>query len=258
MHKDNLKIYGRRGASSGADAGVRRLAPTFGKTRFLTSSPKAGGQLVVESEAERLFSHLLTLDPRVRRFAAQPFTVDLIDHRILRNKAAVTEAVAKHKGRQGPKFYTPDFSVDWHALPRSACETKLEGFEGDADYQSKLDRAHPILEASGYRFLRVVIPADPRWPLRSNIGLLTKAASRQDVLPPDGLIAAVETAVCDGAVPLGTLCRDLAISPSLIPALLVSGVLQGNVVRQHLNSAMALSLAHGDLSHLEVVDQVLR
>ena len=104
----------------------------------------------------------------------------------------------------------------------------------------------------------MVIPIDPRWPLRSNIALLTHADSRRDLLPSAEVISKIEAFIGDGAVTLGSLCQSVGLSPSLIPVLLVAGVLQGDVAHQQLNSAMTLSLAHGDLTHLEVVDEVGR
>ena len=116
----------------GLDSGVRRLHRPLGKPFFLTYSPKSGGQLVVESDVERLVAHMLTLDPRVQSFKAQPFTVDLIDRRIHKSAQALTEAKARHRGRRGQKFYTPDFWVKWHAGGGTAIEVKVEGYEGDA------------------------------------------------------------------------------------------------------------------------------
>ncbi|MBN6207494.1 hypothetical protein JYK21_13550 [Ralstonia pickettii] len=84
--------------------------------------------MAVESDSERLVAHMLTLDPRVKRFKAQPLTVDLIDRRLLRTREAVTEARARYKDRDGPKFYTPDFEVNWHSISRSIIEVKLEGY----------------------------------------------------------------------------------------------------------------------------------
>ncbi|WP_164962404.1 hypothetical protein [Rubrivivax sp. JA1026] len=94
--------YGTRGRLGGADGGIRRVAPSFGKVLHLTSSDKAGDRFAVESDAERLVSHLLTVDPRVRRFEPQPFTVDLVDGRILRSREAVAEARQKHRQRTEP------------------------------------------------------------------------------------------------------------------------------------------------------------
>ena len=248
--------YGRRSKLNAADAGVRRVASTYGKVQFLTYSSKAIGSVAVESDTERLVAHMLTLDPGVSRFQTQPFTVDLIDGRLLKTPEAVTEARAKHRFRLGPKFYTPDFAVDWLNLPRSALEVKLEGYVGDETYASVLGRGAEILESNGYRFTKVVMPANPKHPLRSNLPLLRKAASRGDLWPDAALVERIETLCGEHPVTLKDLCAALALSPNLVPALLVSGTLCGNVVRQRLEGVMELSAAYGDLGHLALLDEV--
>ncbi|WP_429347312.1 hypothetical protein [Paraburkholderia sp. Clong3] len=237
------------------DAGIRRIAPTFGKALFLTYSTKSSGQLVVESDEERLVAHMLALDPRVSVFKAQPFKVDLIDGRLLKTPEAVNEARLKHKDRKGPKFYTPDFAVDRHTAPRSAIEVKREGHDGDDDYKSVLEQAKQILEAGGYLFSTVVMPAGPH-PLRSNLPLLKKAASRSDLWPSPDFVQRIE-AVCAGRrMTLRMLCAELDLSPNLVPALLVSGAVGADVVRYAIHGEMMLAPTLGDLSHLELLEEV--
>lgn len=248
--------YGRRSKLNAADVGVRRVASTFGKVQLLTYSSKSIGSIAVESDTERLVAHMLTLDPRVSRFQAQPFTVDLIDGRLLKTPEAVTEARARHKFRQGPRFYTPDFAVDWLTLPRSALEVKLEGYVGDEIYASVLGRGADILESNGYRFTKVVMPANAKHPLRSNLPLLRKAASRPELWPDASLVERIETLCGERSVTLKDLCAALDLSPNLAPALLVCGTLSADLVRQRLEGAMALSAAYGDLGHLALLNEV--
>lgn len=249
--------YGRRSKLVVADKGVRPVAPTFGRVRHLIYSAKCTGEMVVESDAERHTSHMLTLDPRAKGFSTQPFTVDLIDHRLLKTPDAVAEARKKHSNRIGPKLYTPDFSVDWIGLPRSAIEVKLEGFEGDDYYLTMLGLGSAIIEAHGYRFTKVVFPGNPRHPLRSNLPLLKKAASRLDLWPDTVLAQRISDICAQHPVSLKELCHQLNMSPDLVPALLVSGCVAAKLSMQHLNGTMLLSAAFGDLSHLELLDGVL-
>ena len=248
--------YGSRGKRlANADAGIRRVAPSFGKALFLTYSTKSSGQLVVESDEERLVAHMLTLDPRVRAFKPQPFKVDLIDRRLLQTSEAVAEARLRHKDRQGPKFYTPDFAVDRHSAPRSAIEVKREGHDGDDDYKAVLKQAAQILESAGYLFSTAKMPASPH-PLRGNLPLLRKAASRSDLWPSADLIQKIQ-AVCAGQhVTLRTLCEELNLSPNLVPALLVSGAVSADVASHAIRGEMVLTSAFGDLSHLELLERV--
>ncbi len=252
----NKYSYGSRGHLAGADAGIRRVAPTFGKALFLTYSTKSTGQLVVESDAERLVAHMLTLDPRVRAFKPQPFKVDLIDRRVLKTPEEVVEARLKHKHREGRKFYTPDFSVDWHNRPRSITEVKIEGRMLVEEDQLALERASEILEAHGYRFSTAKMPASPRHPLRSNLPLLKKAASRSDLWPSPELVRKIETVCAGRSMTLRTLCAELDLSPNLVPALLVSGAVGADVVRYAIHGEMILAPALGDLSHLELLEEI--
>lgn len=250
--------FGSRGRSTLADASVRSVAPTFGKVRFLTYSEKASGRMAVESDSERLIAHMLTLDPRVQRFIPQPLTVDLVDRRLLRTRDAVTEAKAKHRTRSGAKFYTPDFEAYWHGSSRSMIEVKVEGYSGDDEYERTLAHGAEVLMANGYRFATVVVPANPKHPLRSNLPLLRQAASRRDIWPTPDVVRAIET-ICNGApILLGKLCGELGIVPNHVPALLVSGAVSAEVERQSINGAMLLQPAYGDLSHLELLEGLMR
>lgn len=231
--------YGSRGSVGGADVGVRRVAPTFGKVLLLTSSAKSSEALAVESDAELLTVDMLTLDPRVKRFDTQPFTVDLIDGRLLRTAEEVSAARARHRGREGNKFYTPDVGVEWHDGPQSAVEVKLEGYEGDQD----LGLAQSILESYGYRFQRVVIPANPTHPLKRNLPLLRQATMRQDLWPSAELLERIQGLFAEGPVLLGQACPALGISPNLVPVLLACGAVSADLFSCHIHGAMQLVLA---------------
>lgn len=248
--------YGNRGRLNGADRGVRRVAPTFGKVLHLTGSTKGPERFAVESDAERLVVQLLTIDPRVQRLDPQPFQVDLIDGRVLYSHEEVLAAKAKHRGREGQKFYTPDFRVYWLDRPRSAIEVKLEGYEGTKDYQAVLALARDILEANGYHFARLVIPANPRHPLRGNLPLLSTAAGRKDLWPSPALLQRLDQLCEAGPTTAAQLCRALDLSPNLMPVLLASGAVRADLFSQPIFGAMPLEAAYGDLSHLILIHEV--
>lgn len=249
--------YGRRKGLGGADAGIRQVAPTFGKLLHLTSSSKSAERLVVESDAERLVGHLLTLDPRVRRFEPQPFTVDLIEGRLLWRPEEVAAARKRHKGREGRKFYTPDFAVDWVDRPQGVLEVKLEGFEGDDEYQAALQKASALLHTAGHTFTKVVVPASQRSALRFNVPLLRKAQIRQDLWPSAGLFRKLESHLEEGPRALLDVCRDLELSPSLVPHLLVAGAVGANLAGQTISGEMLLRAAFGDQSHLCLLEELV-
>lgn len=248
--------YGSRGRLGGADAGIRRVSPTFGKELHLTYSSKCAERFAVDSDAERIVALALTVDPRVQRFTPQPFTVDLIDARLLRTDEELSEARSRHRHRIGRKFFTPDFGVyraDW---PRGAVEVKLEGFEGDGEYEEALAKAGEILEASGWRFQRLVVPAEPRHPIRANVPLLKKACSRVDLWPTAEQLAQVEAVCARGPLTLSRLCEELGLAPSMVPSLLVCGAVRADVYRHYINGALVLEAGFGDLGHLELVEEM--
>ncbi|MFT0732890.1 hypothetical protein [Ralstonia wenshanensis] len=248
--------YGRRGRQSAANTGIRQTASTYGKARFGTYSEKAGGHINVESDAERFVAQLLTIDPRVRAFQPQPFSVDLIDQRMLFTRDAVREAWHKHRDVPGAKFYTVDFSVEWLDGLHHAVEVKFEGFEGDDVYWDKVARARPILDANGYPLRTLVFPSNTVHPVRMNSRVLKQAAHQVGTHLTDELIERVTLRCEDGPVSVRALCSDLALSPGLIPVLLVSGVLTGDLTRHTICGALELSLAYGDLTHLCLLEGV--
>ncbi|MCY1290503.1 hypothetical protein D9M70_396520 [compost metagenome] len=248
--------YGRRGRQSAANTGIRPTASTYGKAKVGTYSEKASGHLNVESDAERFVAHLLAIDPRVRAFQPQPFCVDLIDQRMLFTKEAVHAAWHKHRDVQGPKFYTVDFRIDWFDGLRHAVEVKAEGFEGDDVYWDKVARARPILDANGYPLRTVVLPANTAHPIRMNARALKQATHQVRTYLTDELAERVTRRCADGPVTVRTLCSDLELLPGVIPVLLVSGVLGGNLAHHTICGTLELSLAYGDLSHLCLLEGV--
>jgi hypothetical protein len=93
------------------NVGVRLTARTYGKARIGTYAEKADGHITVDSDAERLVAHILSVDPRVRSFKPQPFTVDLVGERLLFTREEVSEARRMRGCRTGDVEYTPDFAT---------------------------------------------------------------------------------------------------------------------------------------------------
>jgi len=255
----NRTRYGRRGSLGGADAGIRRVAPTFGNVLHLTSSGKAGGRIAVNSDAERLISQMMTIDPSITTFAPQPFTVDLVDKRVLRTPEEVTDARQRHRGRQARrKFYTPDFSYQRGMQSRFALEVKLEGFEGGPEYDEVLLLAKEILESAAYQFQCAVVPADPRHPIRTNVALLKQAASRADLFPDPGLLDRIAELCAGGPVVLSDLCEQSGLSPSMVPVMLICGAVSASLSTERICGLMLLEAAGGDQSHLQLIGELIR
>jgi hypothetical protein len=250
--------YGRRGRLDSANSGIRDTAPTYGKPRNSSFSEKADGHFKVELGNERLVAHLLAIDPRVKAFQPQPLTVDLIDQRVLFTREAVREAWFKHRDISGPKFYTPDFSVDWADGFHHAIEVKGEGYEGDEIYWDKISLARQILSANGYPLRIIVVPRNGRHPVRMNAGVLKQAAHRLNVQLTDELVERVTHRCESGPVPVGALCADLQLLPGLIPVLLVGGVIMADVAHHTICAELKVGLAYGDLSHLHLLEELER
>lgn len=249
--------YGVRSRRTATNVGIRLTARTYGKARIGTYAAKAGGHITVDSDAERLMGHILGIDPRVRSFKQQPFTVDLLEERLLFTREEVSEARRKRGGRHGGAEYTPDFAtVQADGLQR-AYEVKLQGYEGDSAYWAKVERAGAIMQAYCYPLSTVVVPADERHPVLLNAQLLKAAlALAHEYLSPD-IIQRVEHYCACGPVLQRDLCADLLLPTGLVPALLVTGVLQADLSRQPICAALELSLAYGDLGHLCLVEKLV-
>jgi hypothetical protein len=246
--------YGVRSRRNAANAGVRLTARTYGKARIGTYAEKANGHITVESDAERLVAHMLCVDPRVRSFSLQPFTVDLVSERLLFTREELSEARRMRGARAGEAEYTPDIATVQSDGLQRAYEVKLEGFEGDGRYWAKVERAGQIMEAYCYPLFTVVVPADERHPAVVNAQLLKPAMVRaREYLTPD-IIDRVERYCESGPVLQRALCADLEIPAGLIPPLLATGVLQADLAHRHICATLELSAAYGDLSHLYLIE----
>lgn len=250
--------FGRRGRVGADNSGIRPTAPTYGKAKFGTYSDKATGNLTVESEAERVVAHLLSIDPRVTAFTPQPFCVDLAQGQLLFTRDDIYSAKRFASNERRTRFYTPDFSLEWENGLHHALEVKAKGFEGDDEYLAKLEQAGLILAANGYPLSVLVCPTDTAHAIRTNARVLKQALHQLATHLTDELIGYVTLRCESGPVSVRTLCADLAISPGLIPVLVVAGVLKGDLAGHVLNGDFELTLAHGDLTHLSLLERLER
>ncbi|MGO0790906.1 hypothetical protein ACTOWA_13675 [Herbaspirillum seropedicae] len=252
----SVPSYGTRSRRNAANVGARFTARTYGKARIGTYAKKADGHITVESDAERLVAHILSIDPRVRAFKQQPFTVDLVSERLLFTREEVSEARRMRGCRTGEMEYTPDFSVVQTNGLLCAYEVKIQGYEGDDQYWMKLERARKIMEAYCYPLSTVIVPADERHPVIINAQLLKPALARAHTYLTPDIIERVERYCESGPVLQHALCTSLQIPTALIPPLLVTGVLQADLARHHIFAALELSAGYGDLSHLCLIEEL--
>jgi hypothetical protein len=250
--------YGTRGRA-GNDAGIRRVAPSFGRVRIQTRHAKAQCSITVDGHAERLTCCALNIDPSVQTYEPQPVTVDLVDGCLHHSKEAVAQARRKHTGRAGPWFYTPDHLVHWSGqTTKTALEVKDEAWQGDADYARKLGLASKILEYFGYEFRRVVIPRHPQAPVKRNLALLSQATGRgrlQMVVSP---MADEQAGESSKTWTLSGACQAFGVSLQDAPWLMLNGHISMDLVGQHMKANSPVSLAWGNLEHLCLVRKMMQ
>ena len=67
------------------------------------------------------------------------------------------------------------------------------------------------------------------------------------------MVKAVESALESGVSTVRELCGALSLSPNLVPTLLVSGLIRGNVRDELINGTMRIEPAYGDLGSLSLL-----
>lgn len=245
--------YSKRPALKAIDLGIRKVASTYGRAVYIVHSSKCNGSITVESDGEQLAAQMLGIDPSVQAFKPQPFVVDLIGGRILRNDQALRAARNEYRLIEGPKFYTPDYEASLIGLGLHAIEVKVDGFTGEADYEVKLARASNILAAHGYTFKRMVLPRSRLHPLRVNTPLLFQASTRRDALPSKDQCTEIVEWIGTKTVKLLDLVANGLLQPSLAPVMVTAGILGTDVVGAPINGESLMHSACGDLTHLEIV-----
>jgi hypothetical protein len=240
------------------DTGARKVAPTYGREAFVTYVLKSGKSLVFDSDAERLVAHLLGFDPRVQRFQAQPFAVDLVEGKLLRTAEQRDAAKRKYAGRKGAAIYTPDFHVERSDGKQIAVEVKLDGFIGTEADHDRLEQATRVLATYGREVARVVMPRNLQHPLRSNISLLHHAAHRPDLRPGQDITDRVQALADSGAKTMFDYAQGLGISVNLMPSLIVHGALETDLLDSRLEGKKPMQPAHGSLDHLQIMERLVQ
>lgn len=246
--------YGKRGGLKAFDRGSRTVSHAFGKPAFLTHGAKTNGGIALESDSERLATHMLNLDPEVESYRAQHLAVELTSGSLAYSAEEKDELRARAK-RSGGKavFYTPDFIVAWVGGVKAAIEVKLDRFPGDAEYQRKLQIAQNVLFVHGFEFLQLVLPSDSRHALNVNLPLLHQAHMRRDLWPSPEIAEAILALHAEGATSMGDYLNGLELDARMSPFLLVAGFLETDVAEHGLRFTTPAQPAQGDLSHLQLV-----
>lgn len=110
---------------------------------YVMCSAKNGNvEIRLESRLEQSVAQALELDPRVRAYRAQPFTLDLATGDLLSDKHLIKP--------QGTLYYTPDFSVELADL-QIVLEVKPRAFL--EEHRELLGKVHSALIRKGMRFI---------------------------------------------------------------------------------------------------------
>lgn len=249
--------YGKRRGQQAVNTGIRPIAPTYGRPSFLSYSHRAGSTHAIESAAERLVSQMLDIDPFCQTHSVQPFTVDVLEHRLLHTeaerKAVRASRKANHSDCARSTLYTPDFLVIRGDAAPLILEVKLQGWEGDEDYANKLALTSRVLAANGYEFQKIRVPSLWCHPLRHNVPLLHMAKVASPLALSDAQHALLENAGAASGITQAAACHLLQLQPAHIAALVVQGVLALDIANTRFHNDAVLQLAYGDLEHLQLI-----
>ena len=234
MKVDNL--------SHGFSRDVAKRTKRARRAYVMCSAKNGNVEIRLESRLEQSVAQALELDPRVRAYRAQPFTLDLATGDVL---------LAKHQIKpQGALYYTPDFSVELVDL-QIVLEVKPRAFL--AEHTELLGKVRSALIKKGMRFV-VICDDDFHGHYLRNIQLL---------LP---YLTQAAAALQGWAAPLQRLSSDRLKGPvrqtleagTLANYQVAAGVLLGIItfdLERHLFEEMDFEIApaFGSLSAFEVI-----
>lgn len=249
-------MYGKRGRlrTDNDITGTRLVSPTYGLSRIRTYGGKSG-DILVESQAERLVTHMLSIDPRVSRFRPQPFTVDLNGQRLLTTKEQVKAVLSRYSQETGPRIYTPDFGIDFTGAKQVALEVKTDAYPGDARYQERLTRAGDVLTAYGYELVKVVLPQAFNGPLKQNLQLLQQAKRVQGCTLSAAILE--QLSQLEGrTLMLGDVCQHLCLPLNSGPTLVLTGAVSFDIRNHPFHATTPVELAYGELEHLQLIGRL--
>lgn len=249
-----MSAYGRRGNVRGVDAGVRRVSATFGKKLRQTSSDKAAGTFAVESDTEVVMAHVLDLDPTVKSFKPQPYTVDLAKKRIVTDPEERKGLLLGNRALGHSQIYTPDFAVQLHeSNAQVAIEVKHADYPPNEAMCHKLSEAAAILSNHGIEFQQAVLGNPIDTPLIENVSLLRGCKDYRSLLPHDDVLADIQSHCEHYQSPATNLIAKFDLSFHQLLCLTYFGVLGFDLMNQPLRLETIFTPAYGDLSHLELL-----
>lgn len=250
--------FGKRTGVKDMATGVRHASSTFGKTANISFSTKVNDRapFLVETEAERLVSQIISFAPDVIKCIPQGVAVDLITGTLLYTPEERQKAQRAHSNVDGDVIYSADFLIDLAHGRQVAIEVKLDSFPGSEAYQQKLVNAAAVLERYGCAFWRVVIPANQLMPIWSNVPLIAQAHLRTDLKPSEQVILSTQQALRHGPCAAREMLHALHMSANMLPVLVVNGIVGADLLDGHLKGDTRVESAQGDLSHLMLLQRL--
>lgn len=146
--------------SHGFSRDVAKRVRRAGRAYVMCSAKNGNVEIRLESRLEQSVAQALELDPRVRAYRAQPFTLDLATGDLLPEKHLIKP--------QGTLYYTPDFSVELADL-QIVLEVKPRAFL--EEHGELLGKVRSALMRKGMRFI-VICDNDFHGHYLRNIQLL--------------------------------------------------------------------------------------
>jgi hypothetical protein len=128
--------------SPGASREVAKRTKRARRAYVMCSAKNGFLEIRLESRLEQSVAQALELDPRVRAYRAQPFTLDLATGDLLPEKHLIKP--------QGTLYYTPDFSVELDDL-QIVLEVKPRAFL--EEHRELLGKVRSMLVSKGMRFI---------------------------------------------------------------------------------------------------------
>ena len=219
-----------------------------GRRALVVKSMKCpGGDLRVESSLERDVATLLDLDPRVVELTSQPFSIEIESCLILTSR----DHYVRKPGIK-PRFYTPDFLCRLGDGSKLAIDAKHSSFI--AGFEPKQAEIVSGLWQHGIRFL--LIPETLLFPEQMRIAAslhLLRAKYQQPLRDQadNELRVLLEKQSSWLTSDLSSLLTSGQVG---ILAGLLSGSLKADLSSAVFASHSRVDSAHGDLSHLQLLE----
>lgn len=249
--------FGRRSEKYMPNAGLRDVAPSFGKPLYGTAARKfrGGDPTRVEGSPEQLVARMLDIHPAVQAYEPQGMGADLVAETLLYTKEQRDQAKRRYAAAGRTSYYTADFSARMVSSGKRVYEVKAEQYASDPESEERFRRARPIFMRHGVDVCKVVVPPESH-PIWSNVALVHKAADCSDLRAR--LLSSADALTGRTVFVARDALEVLGASTNELPALIAMGLLAVDLFDGRIRAGMRAALAHGGLDHLTVLDRLTK